>query len=352
MSTKRCLVLATMVLMMAPGCASNRLPNASISRTQLRQRAMDCLKAGIGYSFNAAVRAEAVEALESSLSAPSTMPWIRAALRDDHPAVRFAACVAVGRLRDVASEMTLRELVNDSHGSVRVAALFALHRLGHSERTSLMPAFLLAHADAAVRRNAALVLGLMEEPSAVKVLARAMKDQEAGVRQHALEAMARLGVREAKQELGFMTNAGIGSQETFAIQALSAARDRAYLDVFRGKLATGSHVETRLAAARALGRLGSDEGFEFALSTLRTYKPRRGDADDPPEQKALRVRQLAVAALGAIGNDEAQPELAGLLEQTDDPRVQVAAAKAILDILEASRRDAFPLTAAVGPSRP
>ncbi len=352
MSIKGCVVLASTVFVLASGCAPTSGASASMGRTRLRQQAMDCLKAGIGYSFNAAVRAESVEALESSAFAPSTMPWIRAALRDDHPAVRFAACIAVGRLHDEVSERTLRELVNDPDGSVRVAALFALHRLGHSEQTSSMPAFLLTNPDAAVRRNAALVFGFMNEPSAVKVLARAMKDRDAGVRQHALEAMARLGVHEAKQELGFMTNAGVGSQETFAIQALSAAKDRAYLDVFRGKLATGSHVETRLAAARALGRLGSDEGFEFALSTLRTYRPRRGEADDPPEQKALRVRQLAVAALGDIGNDEAEPELAKLLEQNDDPRLQVAAARAILEILEASRRDAFPSAAATGPLRP
>ncbi|MGB2986427.1 MAG: hypothetical protein WBE26_11140, partial [Phycisphaerae bacterium] len=181
---------------------------------------------------------------------------------------------------------------------------------------------------------------------AIKVLARAMRDADAGVRHHALEAMARLGNREARQELTFMTNAGIGSEEVFAIGALAETSDVVYLDTFRYKLATATHLETRLAAARGLGRLGSDEGFKEALRALRINRPLRNDPHDPAAGQILRVKQLAAAALGAIGRADALPALSRLMEADRDPRVQVSAARAILDIL--TKDQARPLPFATG----
>ena len=330
---------------MLAGCARSVSTGMPMSHSQLRQRAMECLKAAVGYEHNVAVRVEAVEALESS-GFDQALPWIRMALLDEHPAVRFAGCVAVGRLRDAAAELAVRERLNDDDASVISASLFALHRLGHTTHTSRMPVYLLKHEDATVRRNAAFVLGLLDERGAVKVLARAMRDRDAGVRHHALEAMARLGVSEAKQELTFMTKSGVGSEEFFAIQALAATCDPAHLDTFRYKLATATHVETRLAAAYGLGMLGSDEGLGVAMSALTIEKPTNDDPNDQPEMQVLRVRQLAAAALGAVGRVDALPALSTLLEDRRDPRLQVSAARAILEILEANQEEALPFAAA------
>jgi HEAT repeat protein len=233
-------------------------------------------------------------------------------------------------------------LVDDEDASVQVAALFALHRLGYEELTGRMPTYLLHREDVTVRRNAALVLGFLDEPGAIKILARAMRDGDEGVRKHALEAMARLGNQEARQELAFMTNSGVGSDEVFAIGALAETGDRIYLDAFRYKLATAVHLETRLAAARALGRLGSDEGFDVAMKALKTSRPSRRDPDDPGAGQILRARQLAAAALGAIGRSDALPACAALIGDPTDPRVQVSAARAVLEIT-AARRDDVPL---------
>ncbi len=314
---------------------------------------MQCLKRAIAYQQNAVVRVEAVEALESSPAAEA-LPWIRSGLLDEHPGVRFAACVAIGVLRDRGAEIGVRLRLDDENASVRVASLFALHRLGHQERTGEMAAYLLDHEDVTVRRNAALVLGLLGEstpPSppwqggvggVVKLLARAMKDPDEGVRHHALEAMARLGNPEAKQELTFMTNSGVGSQEVFAIQALAALEDPRYHDTFRYKLETGAHLETKLAAALGLGLLRSEQGFNVALLALRRAKARTGDPNDPPEGQLIRIRQLAAAALGAMGRLRALPSLAGLLDDSVDPRLQVSAARAILQIYRANRKQRAP----------
>jgi len=325
----------------ASGCVAPPSRGGDADRVALKNRAMDVLHAAISYQGNPAVRVEAVEALEACPAAEAT-PWIRTALRDSEPAVRFAASVACGRLRDGAAEDRLRELAGDGDRNVQVAALFALHRLGHRERTGLIPNYLLVEQGVGVRRNAALLLGLLDEPSAVKVLARGMRDADAGVRQHALEAMARLGNREARQELVFMTNAGVGSDEVMAINALSETNDPVYEDAFRRKLATADHVETRLAAARGLGRLGSDVGFEVAMRALRSKPPVRGDPHDPAASKVLRIRQMATAALGEIGRVDALPTLNELLTDQSDPRVQVSAARAIVRIIEADRGGALP----------
>jgi HEAT repeat protein len=343
----RRLSLGTAVVIVLAGCVQPRVDRATDNRVELRRRAMECLKAAVAYRYNPVVRVEAVEALKGVQSAEGS-PWIRSALLDDHPAVRFAACVAVGEVRDAGAEAGVAKCLKDADAAVRVAALFARHRLGHTERTGDMAGYLLNDPDATVRRNAALVLGLLGERGAVKILAKGMKDADAGVRDHALEAMARLGNREARQELTFMTGAGVGSDEVFAINALAATGDPAYAETFHYKLATATHLETRLAAARGLGLLYSDQGFELAMRALRQGPSRRDDPQDPVEGQALRTQQLAAAALGAIGRTDALPALTEVMEKSDDPRVQVSAARAMLDILDAERTKAFPLAGGRG----
>ena len=229
---------------------------------------------------------------------------------------------------------------------MQAAALFALHRLGDESRSGSLPNYVLSGDDATCRRNAALVLGMLDERSGIKVLARAMKDPDFGVRQHALEAMARLGNSEARQELAFMTSSGVGSDEIFAIGALAATRDPIYADTFRYKLTTAPHLETRLAAARALGTLGVSEGFPVAIEALRGKPVLRDDTHDPAPQQRLRIRQMAMAALGAIGRTDALPVLSELMDDKSDPHVRVSAARAILEILGADRRRSLPFSTA------
>ncbi len=332
-----CLLLSLMSgFLPAAGCASSgraspagQAPTGE--RTPLKLRARECLTAAIRYPHNPVVRVEAVEALESA-GGTTSVPWIREALGDEHPAVRFAACVAVGRSGDAVAMSRIRERMHDADPGVQVGAMFALHRLGDASESGRMSSFLLQHKDVTVRRNAAFVLGLLDEPSAVRVLARAMTDRDPGVRQHALEAMARLGNREARMELVFMTNAGVGTDETFAVQALSETGDPAYVDTFRYRLGSAPHLETRLAASKALGKLGIAEGYDAARRSLQSTPTPIPDLQDPVAGQRLRVKQLAAAALGAIGRAEALPVLEKLLEDSD-PRLQVSAARAILEIL-------------------
>jgi HEAT repeat protein len=51
---------------------------------------------------------------------------------------------------------------------------------------------------------------------------------------------------------------------------------------------------------------------------------------------------MAAAALGSIGRTDALPALTKMLNDPQDPRLQVSAAKAILEILRAEREAALP----------
>ena len=345
----RPLRLSLVVLTGLAGCPSMRMTVPVVNRKATKERALRCLRAAVRYEHNPVVRLEAVEAFESSGCAEG-LPWIRAALLDDHPAVRFAACVAVGRLADTMARQSVRLCLDQSDASVRIGALFALHRLGYREGTGRLATYLLHHEHATVRRNAALVLGLLGERSGIKILARAMRDRDEGVRHHALEAMARLGNPEAKRELIYMTRSGVGSEEVFAINALALTGDPTYRDTFRYTLATAAHLETRLSSARALGRLGSDDGFTVALRALQTKRVLVKDANDPPPEQILRAVQMAAAALGAIGRIDAIRPLLERMDDPADPRVQVSAARAVLEILKADRRRGLPFSTSDAPS--
>jgi HEAT repeat protein len=109
--------------------------------------------------------------------------------------------------------------------------------------------------------------------------------------------------------------------QVLCILALAAPRDTRVIEHIRGKLSdepqNRGYVEIALAAARAMGELGSDEGYAVAARGARTVDPRQ--------------KTLAALAFGAIGRTDAQPYLAPLLRDPD-PSVRLAAATAILEL--------------------
>ena len=323
------------------GCGPANPYDNPIRMQQLKQRALECLKRGACYEFLPSVRIQSIESLQDE--APEVgLPWIRNGLNDEHPAVRFAACMALGTLRDRLSADSLGRLVDDPNDSVKAAAIFALHRLGDTRHTARLAALLKDHQDMAVRRNAALVLGRLGEPGAIRLLASVVESPDDGLHAQALESLAILGNEQAMQQLTFVANSGNGPQEVFALNALALTRDPRFDKTFRYKLEHGQYTETRLAAARGLGELGSGEGLEVALEGIDFDSPHRGLENDPQENQIMRMRQLAAVALGAIGDPAALPALVERLEDNSDPRVQVAAAKAILRIVTRQERQSMP----------
>ena len=144
----------------------------------------------------------------------------------------------------------------------------------------------------------------------------------------------------------FVANSGNGPEEVFALNALSATGDAQFTGAFLYKLENGEYLETRLAAARGLGEVGAQKGIKealkIALDGLGFDKPQPDIEHDPPENQIMRARQMAAIALGALGDPTALGPLAERIEDNSDPRVQVAAAKAALQIINRQERQSLP----------
>ncbi len=330
----KCILIGLALACVVTGCAEVNPYTADPHKmAQLRTRALEALKLGVSYKPLPSVRANAVESFQE-VASEEGLPWIRTGLNDEHPAVRFAACMALGTLRDEHSRLSVESKLGDANRSVRAAAIFALHRLGDSRYTADLAAYLRDDDDFAVRRNAALILGRLGEPGAVALLAGVVGSQDDGLHIQALEALVLLDNPEAKQQMRFVANSGNGAQEVLALNALAVIADQEFRSLYEYKLAEGAHLEVRLAAARALGLLGSPEGLRTAIDGIeQTVSAVKNGEDDSVENKTMRVRQLAALALEAIGDPAGLPGLAACLEQNSDPRIQVASARAILAIV-------------------
>ncbi|MGF1634872.1 MAG: HEAT repeat domain-containing protein, partial [Phycisphaerae bacterium] len=238
---------------------------------------------------------------------------IVAALDDEAPSVRFAAAVAAGQAGIPQARPKLVRLLDDPDARVHPGAIFGLHMLGQKQYSRRLEQ-LARDNDPGVRGNVAFVLGLMNEPTAVNPLRGMQSDLSPLVRIQAAEALWAYGDDRGKDVLMGYSISRFADDQMDALWALSASPNVRVLPLLRGKL-TDDYPEIGLTAARALGRLGMDDGYGVAVAHARAKEPLR--------------RMLAALAFGEIGRLDAQPHLAPLLGDTD-PRVRLAAATAVL----------------------
>jgi HEAT repeat protein len=324
--------LVAVIAFATSGCKTPGRRLTSTEENDLRSRAIEALRRAVRFKAAGSIRAAGIEVMQRHLG-ESAYPRIRLALRDDEPGVQFAAILATGRLRDHDSLAKVRAFADDENPSLRIAAYFAMHRLGDTTHTGELAEMLLYAPEATVRRDAAYVLGLLEEPEAIKLLARAMRDKDESVRRQAIESLAMLGNPEAVQQLTFAASSGLAASRVAAIDTLANLEKPELVGTFQYKFKSGEYIEIRLAAARGLGKLGVADGFDFALRSLEFNRPMSGVPQDTPQSQIARVRQAAALALGAIRDRRALPALRKQLNDSFDPRVQLAAADAILDII-------------------
>jgi HEAT repeat protein len=207
-------------------------------------------------------------------------------------------------------------MINDEDPLMGIAVRFALHRMGNTtyskdlEKSARDPQW-------QVRATTAIALGLMEEPTAARVLLPMLHDAEAPVRLQAAEALWRLGNANGLRALVAGVSSAYADDQMVSILALAGPKDRRVLGHVRGAL-TDDHTEVGLVAARAVGMCGSDEGYVIAVDGTKSKDPRQ--------------RSLAALALGAIGRSDAQSYLGNLLKDKDAPDVRLSAAQALLQL--------------------
>ena len=223
--------------------------------------------------------------------------------------------MTAGGLKLEAAHQPLLAMANDPDSNVRVAVRYALHRLGDTTLSHDLEKY-ARDSRKDVRGNTAMVLGMLGEPSAIKVLLVLRKDPEPLVRQQAAEALWRLGDDAGMEPLIGMTVSRYPDDQLFALLALAQPRDQRVGKTVETGLRV-DYIEVQLVAARALGMLGTDEGYTYA---------QHGAASSDPRQ-----RFMAALALGAIGRADAQDTLRKLLAD-DYESVRIAAAEGILQL--------------------
>jgi HEAT repeat protein len=265
------------------------------------------------------LRVHALEAIRDSNSTRHE-PEVLKALGDPQAVVRFAAALTVGELKIEKAHDTLLAMAMDKSENVRVAVRFALHRLG-DHRYSHELEHIATDTSPTVRGNVAFVLGMLGEPSALRILRPLRLDLDPAVRQMASEAMWRLGDEEGLKDLVGLTYSRYPDDRMVGYLGLAMPRDTKVRQHVRAGLVAGwpdvSWPEVALVAARAMGMLGSDEGYAIAQQ----------GAVSPDS----RQRVQAAFAFGAIGRSDAQEILRKLLADAD-PSVRIAAATAILQL--------------------
>jgi HEAT repeat protein len=260
------------------------------------------------------IRANAVEALQTTTGAANRTEIINA-LSDKNELVRFAASMASGQLKLREAEPILLGMIDEPSPHVAIGVRFALHKLGNTAYSHELERF-ANDPSPSVRGDLCLALGLLGEPTGLRVLRAMINDQNPTVRLQVAEAMWRLGSEEGLNILSAGTISQFADDQVFCVLALAAPRDARVTGNLEGKL-VGDYVEVNLAAARALGMIGSDKGYTVAMQSLHNADPRQ--------------RALAALALGAIARSDAQHPLSGLLSDGDQ-NVKLAAATAVLQL--------------------
>jgi HEAT repeat protein len=260
------------------------------------------------------IRSNAIEGLSEAAPVDAPGPVLKG-LSDSKPNVRYAAAIAAGELRMKSAYRPLLAMAYDPDLRVQVAVRFALHRLGDLRLSHQLEVFSMDN-DPRVRAVTAQVLGMLQEPSAVKVLQPMLQDPVPANRLQVAEALWRLGDQQGLDALIGFSLSAYPDDQIIAIIGLAEPHDDRVIGQIRADL-TSDFMEVSLVAARALGMLGSDEGWNVAVPMVKSDDPRR--------------RSLAALALGAIGRTDLQPILAPLLKDSE-ATVRISAATAILEL--------------------
>ncbi len=284
----------------------------------------------------------------SVTSAPIASPSIVQGLRDAKEPVQFAAMITAGDLRVAAAKPILLDRLRDEQmpPSLLCAALYALHRLGDDNKTSELGRLL--HDDLPqARADAALVMGKMGEPSAIGPLkALQMDDHDPKVQLQVVDSLARLGDEASADSLEAFTKSQFLEDRLVAVQAMGAVKNARSILVLK-KMFRGTRQDpaVRIAASASLAMLGEPAGTEPALQAaldpagvLRAARPKDAEIRGV---EVVGLQTLALVSLGRMGDPALVQKIHPLLS-SQDGKVRVAAAKAILELLKGQPLTATP----------
>jgi len=276
------------------------------------------------------IRANAIEAVQA---APDrALPLVQIGMEDPNPAVRFASLVTIGQLKLTSLGLAATNMISDPDPTVAAAAIYAASMCGQEPNPSQLAGMLFSR-NPQQRGNAAMLLGMMGDRSAVPMLRdasrspmpRAASNEKAIVEIQIAEALVKLGEDDA---LGLLRTRAYSADPTvkvFAVTVLGNLEDRAMSGNFVQMLrnTTDHPVELRVAAANALAKLADEQGLDVLQEAAASTYPT--------------VRSQAVFGLSLLTSKTAETSRVALL---DDPEqmVRISAAAAVLRAAQPTRQ--------------
>ena len=355
------LILATLIVV-----SLTRSADAQVSASQLlaeaRPKAIQEVLAA-SRSDDPFLRSNAIEAMQSDPE--RVLPLLQLGLNDESPVVRFAALVSVGKLGLVELGPSSARHLHDPSPSVRAAAMYAAKSAGLEPSLNELPV-MLTDQSPVVRRNAAMVIGLMGgDRSTIDMLKdlaktpmpRADSVQQAVNRLLIAQAILRLGDEDTLDTIRAGVYSASLEVRAEAITMLGEAKDYQMTSAFVPLLKDDT-IEVRLAAATTLARLGRDDGLNVLLeganfsadkvreaakaylredSRTATAEAFRRLLNDPQqcEAVAVAVRSQSAFGLAQLRGTAAAKQLIRLLGDPSQ-QVRVSAAAAILQATAAA----------------
>ncbi len=243
-----------------------------------------------------------------------------------------SALRSTGRILDAEVVVALQKaLEGDQQARVRRAAAYALGCFGRDGAPAAVESLkkALKSENASVRQNAAWALGQLGEvgPTGVQQLAALLADPDPLVRRDTATALAALGKKAAASSvprlLAMLAHEHDGVVRNTVLDALvrlAGPENRGEPSDALVELLKDSDPQTRNAAALALAAIGGPR----ALSAVPVLQQALHD-EDP------HVQELAAAALSSLGPDAAPAvvDLARILKDARDPATRRNAAVAL-----------------------
>jgi beta-lactamase regulating signal transducer with metallopeptidase domain len=232
------------------------------------------------------------------------------------PAVAGRQRNQAGPISDATREQVAKALLNalkDENAEVREQAMQALAKMGSPLAFEPMVAA-LKDSSAQVRHQAAFNLGQLGDPRAIPPLTAALKDADADVRQQSVFALGQLHAKEAVPALTAALKDENADVRQQAAFALGQLGDRSAVQPLLGAL-KDTDADVRQQAAFALGQVGDTTAVPALVQAL---------SDEKSD-----VRQQAAFALAQVGDASAVDALTNAMMKDQDPEVRQQAAFAL-----------------------
>ena len=196
----------------------------------------------------------------------------------------------------------LLEALSDQDPDQQRAAVRILSRLHHPNATVPLLALAESEADMNLRRDALLVVGEVASDDVAPRLGAIAAGTQRRLRDVAAWALARLGTRDALNELGKLLDNSLPVVRAYAVLGLGAAQDGRWKTALTTLLRNDRSPLVRSASALALAALGGSDVVAALTTSMRSQ-----DQD---------VTGTAIVALGLLGDSASVPVLADVLFAT------------------------------------